>query len=179
MPVADFLFETIMLKKLPRSGYAFLGAGDESVAEHTCSVALVAWVMSQLEKDIDALRLISMCLLHDLPETRIGDLNYVQRKYVTAHEEKAVADAAGDLPFGEGLKNLMTEFNRGETREARLAYDADQLALLLDLKVIADSGHRPADVWMKNVMGRLQTDLGKSLAKDILGTPSSRWWPEN
>jgi putative hydrolase of HD superfamily len=177
--VADFLFETQMLKKLPRSGYAFLGAGDESVAEHTCSVALVAWVMSQMEKDIDGLRLISMCLLHDLPEARIGDLNYVQRKYVTAHEDKAVADTAENLPFGDKLKELVAEFNGGQTTEAQLARDADQLALLVDLKAIFDNGHQPAAVWMENVAGRLTTALGKELAESIRQTSSGRWWLEN
>ncbi len=34
-----------------------------------------------------------MCLFHDLPEARIGDLNYVNKKYVQANEEKAIADA--------------------------------------------------------------------------------------
>ncbi len=177
--VADLLFESVILKKLPRSGYAFLGAGSESVAEHTYSATFVAWVMAQLEADIDALRLVSMCLLHDLPEARIGDLNYVQRRYVTAHEDKAVCDAAENLPFGKRLKDLVTEFNRGETREARLARDADQLALLIDLKGIFDGGYQPARLWMDNVVKRLQTDLGQNLAENILQTQSSGWWLEN
>lgn len=177
--VADLLFESLLLKKLPRSGYAFLGAGSESVAEHTYSVTFIAWVMSQLETDIDALRLISMCLVHDLPEARIGDLNYVQRRYVTAHEEKAVADAAEKLPFGERLKELVAEFNQGESAEALLARDADQLALLIDLKGILDGGHQPARLWIDNVTKRLQTELGKNLAEKILQTHSSGWWLEN
>ena len=72
--IVNLLFEANILKEIPRSGYHFLGAGKESVAEHTFSTAMIAFVMSKLEQDVDALRLISMCLVHDLPEARIGDL---------------------------------------------------------------------------------------------------------
>ena len=70
--IANLLFEAKMLKEIPRSGFHFLGAGKESVAEHTFSTTFIAFVMSQLEPEIDALKLISMCLVHDLPEARIG-----------------------------------------------------------------------------------------------------------
>ncbi|MCP4694311.1 MAG: HD domain-containing protein, partial [Desulfobacterales bacterium] len=33
--IAKLLYEARMLKEIPRSGYGFLGAGKESVAEHT------------------------------------------------------------------------------------------------------------------------------------------------
>jgi putative hydrolase of HD superfamily len=67
--IANLLFEAKMLKEIPRSGFHFLGSGKESIAEHTFSTTFIAYVMSHLEPDIDALKLISMCLVHDLPET--------------------------------------------------------------------------------------------------------------
>jgi putative hydrolase of HD superfamily len=73
--IVNLLFEANILKEIPRSGYHFLGAGQESVAEHTFSTAMIAFVMSKIEQDVDALKLISMCLVHDLPEARISDLN--------------------------------------------------------------------------------------------------------
>jgi putative hydrolase of HD superfamily len=81
--IAKLLFEAKMLKEIPRSGFHFLGSGKESIAEHTFSTVFIAYVMSQLEPKVKALKLISMCLVHDLPEARIGDLNTVQKKYVS------------------------------------------------------------------------------------------------
>ena len=84
--IANLLFEAKILKEIPRSGYHFLGVGKESVAEHTFSTTFIAYVMSQLLPDADALKLIAMCLLHDFPEARTGDLNAVHKQYVTKDE---------------------------------------------------------------------------------------------
>jgi putative hydrolase of HD superfamily len=42
--MADLLFEARMLKETPRSGFQFLGAGRESVAEHVYSATFIAYV---------------------------------------------------------------------------------------------------------------------------------------
>ena len=68
--IVNLLFTANILKDIPRSGYHFLGAGKESVAEHSFSVSFIAFVMSQMEPDVDALRLIAMSLVHDLPEAK-------------------------------------------------------------------------------------------------------------
>ena len=109
--IANLLFEAKMLKEIPRSGFHFLGSGKESIAEHTFTTTFIAYVMAQLETDIDALKLISMCLVHDLPESRTGDLNTVNKTYVTADEAKALEDTTRKLPFGSSITELIHEFN--------------------------------------------------------------------
>ncbi|MBW1775527.1 MAG: HD domain-containing protein, partial [Deltaproteobacteria bacterium] len=42
----NFLFEVGMLKKTPRSGYQFLGTGQESVAEHSFRTAIIGYMLS-------------------------------------------------------------------------------------------------------------------------------------
>jgi putative hydrolase of HD superfamily len=175
-PIADLLFEAASLKRLNRSGYRFLGCGKESVAEHTFSATFVAYVISRLDPSVDALKLVTMCLVHDLPESRLGDLNYVQRFYVAADEEGAVDEMASHLPFGGELRALLEEFNAAETREALLARDADQLSLVLDLKALSDLGYRSPDTWLPNVRRRLRTDIARRLCDAILETPSDHWW---
>ena len=174
--LARLLFEARSLKRLPRSGYQFLGTGRESVAEHSFATAFIAYVLGQMVPEVDGHKLIAMSLVHDLAEARIGDLNYVQKFYVQADEEAAIADMAAGLPFGENLKILMDEFNRGESLEARLAQDADQLAFLIELKDLADQGYAAPPTWMDNVRQRLQTTIGCALADSILQTPADRWW---
>jgi putative hydrolase of HD superfamily len=143
------------------------------------STTFIAYVMSHLEPDIDALKLISMCLVHDLPETRIGDLNTVHKTYVTANEVKAVKDITNSLPFGSSIANLIDEFNEGNSPEAKLAYDADQLSLILELKALSDIGYAPPDKWLPPVLNRLKTETAKKIAHSILQTHRDEWWLNN
>ena len=177
--ISNLLFEARILKNLPRSGYDFLGAGKESVAEHIYTTAFIGLVMSKLRPEADGLRLISMCLIHDIPEARTGDLNTVNKRYVSAHENRAAAHAFGGLPFGSEFTELLDEFNKAESLEARLAKDADQLSFILDLKALSDVGYQPPDQWMDPIVARLQTRTGRDLAKQILRTRFDAWWREN
>ena len=162
--IADLLFEAKILKNIPRSGFHFLGAGKESVAEHVFITTFIAYVMSKIVPDIDALRLITMCLVHDLTEARTGDLNYVQKKYVSAEENRALKDATRDIPFADSLSDLLYEFNEGKSAEAKLARDADQLSLVLELKSLIDIGYKPPEKWLPFVLDRLKTKTGKKLS---------------
>ncbi len=174
--IADLLFEVGILKRTPRTGYRFLGTGEESVAEHLFSTGFIGYVLAQLYGGVDAFKVLKMCLFHDLPEARTGDQNYVYKKYVRVDEERAAEDLAAGLPFGDEIKGLITEFNAQQTQEAFLAHDADQLALLLQLKEHKDLGNRYADAWLRNNAKRLQTDVAKRLAEAILQTDLSAWW---
>ena len=51
--IADLLFEARSLRTLPRSGYQFLGAGSESVAEHSYSITFIAFVLARLVPEAD------------------------------------------------------------------------------------------------------------------------------
>jgi putative hydrolase of HD superfamily len=174
--ITEFLFEAMLLKRIHRTGYQFLGPGKESVAEHTFGVMCIAWTLAQLTPEVNTGRLLAMCLVHDLPEARMGDLNYVQKRYVTAHEDKAAAHLTEGLPFGPDIRALLEEFNDRKTIEARLARDADQLAFLLDLKSLSDMGYRTPDKWAGHVKERLETTAGISLAECIAETEWDSWW---
>jgi len=177
--IANLLFQANILKNIPRSGYHFLGAGKESVAEHSFSVSFIAFVMAQMEPDVDAFRLLAMCLVHDLPEAKTGDLNYVQKKYVTANENKALRHITKNLPFGTTLADLITEFNERRSLESKLAHDADQLALILDLKALSDIGYDPPKKWLPFALNRLETKTGQTIAQSIMKTEWDAWWLEN
>jgi putative hydrolase of HD superfamily len=174
--IANFLFEAGMLKRTPRSGFQFLGTGAESVAEHIFRTTCIGYALGRLAKEVNVDRLIKMCLFHDLPEARTGDLNYVNKKYVKADEKRAIKDLAGTLPFGNEIEELVLEYEKGTTEEARLARDADQLEMILALKEYKDLGNKYADEWLQFSLKRLQTGSAKELAKVILETDSSLWW---
>ena len=174
--IANLLFTARMLKELPRSGYHFLGVGKESVAEHCFSATFIAYVMSRMQPEIDALKLIGMCLIHDLPEARIGDLNTVNKKYVKADETKAFEDTIKGLAFAQCLNDLFNEFVEGRSMEAKLAHDADQIALILELKDLMDIGFKPPETWIQNVMSRIETNTGRKIANAVMDTRRDEWW---
>jgi putative hydrolase of HD superfamily len=174
--IAHFFFELGMLKRTPRTGFQFLGSGAETVAEHIFRTAMIGYTLARLDDQADAGRVVLMCLFHDLPEARTGDLNYVNKKYVRADEGKAVEDLARTLPFGDDYRALHAEFAERRTREALLAHDADQLEMILALKEHKDLGNRYADEWYPFNVERLQTEVARRLAETIWTTDSSRWW---
>lgn len=175
--IIHFLHEVGMLAHLPRSGFAFLGSGEQSVAEHSHRVAVIAYVLSQLcEEPLDLSKLLLMCLFHDVAEARIGDLNYVNKRYVKADEEKVLDEMKKRLPFGIAVAGYVEEYNAKETLESRLAHDADQLELLLVLKELHDKGNPRAMIWFEGVEKRLYHSSSKKLASTILTTPSDAWW---
>jgi putative hydrolase of HD superfamily len=176
--IAKFLFEVGMLQRTPRSGLQFLGSGNESVAEHICRTVYIGYVLGAMVDGADTDRLVKMCLFHDLAEARTGDLNYVNKKYVIADEERALEDACRELPFGDEIQALFREFNAGRSLEARLARDADQLELLLLLRECQNLGNRYSADWIPITIKRLNTAAGIELAHAILGTEWNSWWFE-
>ncbi len=174
---ANYLFEVGMLNSTPRSGFAFLGSGHQSVAEHSFRMTHVAWLLARLsDEPVDTSHLLQLVMFHDLPEARTGDFNYVHHKYDLTDDDKLHADLARDLPFGDVIVGLIREFEARATPEARLANDADQIELLLMLKEQQDLGNPRAVDWIPSALARLKTDAGRRLAQEVLSTASDAWW---
>ena len=174
--IINFLFEVGMLKKTPRTGYQFLGSGQESVAEHAFRTAIIGYILAEQEPEADSRKTILMCLFHDMHEARTGDHNYVNKRYVSVDEERAVNDLAGKVPFGEEIISIINEFNAGESLEARISRDADQIDLIMELKVQDDLGNRYAEDWLHYALKRIITENAKKMAQEILKTDSTDWW---
>ncbi len=173
---AKSLFEVCMLKRILRTGYAYLGTGSESVAAHSFGVVFCAWLLGSLEPAADVSKVIKMAILHDLAEARIGDLNSVNKLYDRADEFKAFKDALRGLPFEEEAIELLKEYQEGKSLEARLAHDADQLDLMAMLKEQKDLGNPYAPRWLYYAKKRLKTDVGRRLAEALLETDWASWW---
>jgi len=174
--LVNFLFETEMLRKTPRSGFQFLGSGSESVAEHVLSTIFIGYALCKIDPEADEHKVLKLCLLHDLLEARTGDMNYVNKKYVTADEEKALAELTAPLSFGPEIRFLLKEFKDKKTREARIAHDADQLALIFRLKEYGDLGNKYSGEWIEYATKRLVTGPGLKMVEMILETDWTEWW---
>ncbi len=174
--IANFLFEVGMLKKTPRTGYQFLGSGSESVADHSFRMTVIGYILAGQIPGADRDKIVLMCLFHDLHEARTGDQNYVNKRYNTVNEEKAVSHMTAGLPFGDEIKDLTEEFNMGDSIEASIAKDADQIDLILELKQQKDLGNKYADEWLYFAKKRLINDKSKEMVEEILQTDHTEWW---
>ena len=172
----DFLFETGMLAKTPRSFSYFLGSGEQSVAEHLTRTTYIGFVLASMSKKVDTSKVLKMCLFHDLAEARVSDLNYVHQKYTEKKEHKAIQDLAATVSFGDEIQEIIDEYEKRKSKEAKFAKDADTLEFLLSLKEQVDIGNERATTWIPPLMKRFLTDEGKELAEVIVKTDSDRWW---
>ena len=159
--LADFLFEAGMLRKTPRSGYQFLGSGHENVAEHSFRTALIGYALADMAGALPE-RTAILCLIHDFHEARTGDFNYVNSIYNSSKQRLAMRDALKGTGLGKRLLPLWDEQNREESLEARLAADADQIDLILNLVEQRDLGNAYASKWLEATLKRLRTEEGKA-----------------
>lgn len=174
--IANFLFEVGMLAKTPRSGFHFLGTGEQSVAEHVNRTAFIGYMLSQMDGKVDTGKVLKMCLLHDISETRISDLNHIHQKYVERKEHSAIQDISESIPFGDDIMNTLTEYEKRQSPEAVIVKDSDTLEWILALKEQQDTGNSRAAEWIDFALGRLKTKDAKILAEAIMQTDSNEWW---
>ncbi len=178
--IANFLFEVGMLAKTPRSGFHFLGTGEQSVAEHVSRTAFIGYTLAQLDGTVDTLKVLKMCLFHDISETRISDLNHIHQKYVERKEHSAIKDISDSVPFGKDIFDILTEYGKRESPESIIVKDADTLEWILALKEEIDIGNIRAFDRIDFAIGKLKTSFAKTIAGTIMTTDSSDWWsPED
>lgn len=170
--VIDFYVLTNRLKNVVRTGWLNWHVSSsrvESVAEHVYGVQMLALAMySEYEYDIDIKKVIFMLAVHELEETIIGDLTHRQisaeEKMKIGHE--AVEKILSELLCGDEIKELVYEFDKRETEEAKFAYHCDKLECDLQCKLYDESGYvrvedqLDSDNHRKDVMEELRA--GKS-----------------
>ena len=117
----DNLLEMLELKQLPRTGWVRSGVNNpESVAAHSWGMAVLALRLAPKELNLE--RVLSLCLVHDLPEVRIGDLTpHDDTSNKAELEHKAMSDMAPQW------LSLLEEYEAGETAEAKFVKQIDKL----------------------------------------------------
>ena len=83
--VLDFLRAAERLKSTTRTGYTSTGQ-QESVAEHTWRLCLMALVLRPAFPDVDFAKLVKICIIHDLGEAIHGDVSAPEQARRAAQE---------------------------------------------------------------------------------------------
>lgn len=144
--VVKFYVLCSRLKNLIRTGWKDWNVKAErveSVAEHVYGVQMLALAMySEYQYDIDIEKILYMLAVHELEETIIGDLTFLQ---ISSEDKAKIGHAAiekilADLINGDEIKNIILEFDEHKTAESLFAYHCDKLECDLQCKLY-DEAH--------------------------------------
>ena len=175
MTLAEFVKTAASLKSLKRSGWIdkLSIADGESVADHSYSAAVVGMVLSDVMK-LDSERVVKMALLHDLAESRIGDI--IPGKMTDAEkrriEEDAFSDIVSQLPqdIRSEYLSIWDEFCAGVTPEARLVRQADKIDMALQAIIYGRAGrgtYKDTAVFVDEADKVVVDETARSLFSDI------------
>ena len=114
----------------------------ESVAEHiygTCILAIA--IDSEFNLNIDIYKVVMMMVLHEIEEVKIGDLTPFDK--ITAEEKRiigkqAVEEVLSPLTKGINYIELIEEFEKLETKEAKFAKMCDKLEADIQAKIYCE-----------------------------------------
>ena len=177
--LAKFIYEVGMLKRVKRSGWWLINIKDpESVADHSFRVAVVGYILAQMEK-VNPERVVLMSVFNDLHEARLNDLHKVGHRYINFREAETEASKEQTEPLGEigeGFFEIHNELKEQKTKESVVARDADLLECFAQAREYEKAGYADAKDWMTNIKKILVTPSAQKLAKELEATDPNDWW---
>ncbi|MEQ9690517.1 MAG: HD domain-containing protein, partial [Bauldia litoralis] len=158
-----FILEVDKLKSIVRQSPLMTRDRNETDAEHTWHIAMMAVVLADFAgPQVDVMRAVRMLLVHDIVEIDAGDtFLYAAPEVHAAQEiaERAAADRIFGLlpgPQGGELRALWDEFEAHESPDAHFARTMDRLQPFL-LNVFTDGmGWRRHGVRASQVRTRMR-----------------------
>ncbi len=150
--------------------HSWLSSGrQESVAEHCWLMAVMALVVApHLEHRVDLARTLMLILVHDIAETKIGDIPVFEVSERKSSKPEAEARAMTEIAdmfsdaTGRLISDLWNEFEAGETPEARFARALDQLEVQLQHNLA------PMETWEPIEYDLVYTRMTRPSAHDAM-----------
>ena len=151
------LIEAQRLKRLDRTGWTLRGLpnGTESVAAHSFGVTVAAMFLGDEINarggSVDLEKVLRLALLHDLAETRVGDMPKTAVSYFgSGARRKAETDAFADVLEATGANRvryqaLYEEYEARVSLEAQIVKAADVVDLLVQALALERAGARGLD----------------------------------
>lgn len=172
LPV-DLIYEAVVVKRLKRTGWQIMGDNEESVGQHTFMTSVIAYVLAK-KTGADMQTVLTMSLFHDFHESRTGDLDKIATVYLTRDTERANHDIFAGLD--DPLVKMLQEYEKKKSPEAKVVYEANIVALLVELKLLTERGNMHAKEWFEANKSRLRLPEAIALAEDVEKTDSHDWW---
>lgn len=166
-PDINFLFEMGGIRFIERMWRRFLRDDFANLAEHHFRMFWIAMVIAAHEKDVDTGKIAKMVLVHDIAESRAGDVDYLARQYVERNEQLAIEDMLAGTAIEKEFYALWEEYETRESLESKIVKDADNLDVDFELAEQAAKGSRLQDLWQENRTFVARNKLYTQTAKDL------------
>ena len=129
----EFFYEIGQLRLIKRMWRRFFQSETANIAEHTLRVIWISLAIAKNEKVKDEEKIIKMALVHDITESRTGDVDYISRQYSEMKEELAIKDILNATVLEKDFLNVWKEYEQRKSLESRIVKDADTLDCDLEL----------------------------------------------
>lgn len=175
----DFLYEIGSFRMVQRAWKRFMNQHAQNITEHTFRVIWISLLLVQQEKKVNIEKMMKMALVHDISESRTGDVDYISRQYTTRDEVKAVEDIFKDSSLEKEFVELYKEYEKKDCIEAKIVKDADNLDVEIELHELEVQGSNLREVWQgsrdKSVYKMLYTESAKKMWKEIKDSHPHDW----
>lgn len=175
----DFLYEIGTLRYIQRTWRQFLNPDFQNLAEHHLRVIWIALILAEREKIADKEKVIKLALVHDIAESRTGDVNYLQRQYVERLEQKGLTDMLASTSLTAEFTALWREYEQRQSIEAKIVKDADNLDVDFELMEQRSRGHDFGDQWaiMRRRVAetKLYTKSAKAMWDALMNSHPHAW----
>jgi len=118
---------------------------QESVAEHSWRVAVMALLVAGEFPQLDIEKVVKMCLIHDFGEAITGDIpSFYKTKQDEEKEDVAVEALLGQLPreIADEFSELFAEMHALQSEEAKLYKALDRI------EAIITHNASPLETWL-------------------------------
>jgi len=138
MSSKEALIEALSLKDVIRAGWLRSGVEfPESVASHSWGMAFIGSQICPAE--LDKLRVLEMCIVHDLAEVKVGDIT--PHDGISVEEKHALeSEAIDSMEVTEKTRQLFEEYETQSTPESKFVRFLDKLDMALQAEIYEKKG---------------------------------------
>ena len=123
------LIDILGLKNITRAGWLHVGIErPESVASHSWGMSALA--LELCPQGLDLSKVLSLCIVHDVPEIIVGDLTPLDDCTNKAKDEHSAMQK-----LAPQWLHLFEEYAAGETAEAKFVKQIDKLDMALQAMI--------------------------------------------
>lgn len=141
---------------------------QESVAEHSWRLALMAYLVKDEFPDADINKVILMCIIHDLGEAFTGDIpsfNKTDDDELTERQKLRLFLDSLPEPYREELSGLFEEIHAQETIEARIFRALDRMEAVIQHNEADISTWLPLEYELQLAYGEKEVEFSEYMRK--------------